>query len=382
MITTYAQNFEDVLLWRALGHVENGQYVDVGANDPSIDSVTRLFYEHGWRGINIEPMPDMYERLVEERPGDVSLRCACADVAGEVTLYEVVGTGLSTLDAAQGARLREDGMTVVERSTQIARLDDILAEHANGPIHFLKIDVEGAEQTVLAGCDLHRWRPWVLVVEATAPRSQLVTAAAWEPAVLAGGYSKAYFDGLNNYYVADEHPELLDSFHLQPNVFDDFVLPLTHGLISNAEMQAVQQVTRDLASTQALVGKLEEWGRESEEWAKTIEAQLQQSQSQRVEIQAQYDVARAENEAMRRSASWRVTLPLRAFSMGARASAHAGAPALKAVTRPVLNAGLTAVRKTLWLKSGLHKVFAAVPGVGSRLDGYAAARPGASEDDR
>jgi FkbM family methyltransferase len=380
MITTYAQNFEDVLLWRALGHVENGQYVDVGANDPSIDSVTRLFYEHGWRGINIEPMPDMYERLVEARPDDVSLRCAAGDVAGELTLFDVVGTGLSTLDAEQGARLREDGMSVVERSTEIATLNDILTEHAKGPIHFLKIDVEGAEQTVLAGCDLPRWRPWVLVIEATAPRSQRVVAGTWEPGVLAGGYSKAYFDGLNNYYVSDEHPELLDSFHIQPNVFDDFYLPLSHGRISNSEIQAVRQVAQDLATTQTLVVTLEEWGRESEEWAKTIETQLQQSQSQRVEIQAKYDVVRAKNEAMRRSASWRVTFPIRAFSLAARASAHAGAPAAKAFARPVLNAGLNAVRKTPWLKSGLHKVFRAVPVVGSRLEGYAASRPKGSED--
>ena len=37
---SYAQNFEDVMLWRALKHVEKGFYVDVGAQDPVVDSVS------------------------------------------------------------------------------------------------------------------------------------------------------------------------------------------------------------------------------------------------------------------------------------------------------------------------------------------------------
>ena len=32
-----AQNFEDVMLYRALGDVETGFYIDVGAQDPIID---------------------------------------------------------------------------------------------------------------------------------------------------------------------------------------------------------------------------------------------------------------------------------------------------------------------------------------------------------
>ena len=55
-VISYAQNFEDVMLWRALQHVGAGYYVDIGANDPVVDSVTRWFYEQGWSGLNIEPV--------------------------------------------------------------------------------------------------------------------------------------------------------------------------------------------------------------------------------------------------------------------------------------------------------------------------------------
>ena len=51
---SYAQNMEDVMLHRALREVKQGFYVDVGANSPDLQSVTKAFYQAGWRGINIE----------------------------------------------------------------------------------------------------------------------------------------------------------------------------------------------------------------------------------------------------------------------------------------------------------------------------------------
>ena len=62
---SYAQNYEDVMLWRALQHVENGFYVDVGANDPTVDSVTKAFYDRGWRGLNIEPVQLYYKKPLQ-----------------------------------------------------------------------------------------------------------------------------------------------------------------------------------------------------------------------------------------------------------------------------------------------------------------------------
>lgn len=52
MFISYAQNFEDVMLWRALKHVKNGLYIDIGAHDPVICSVSLAFYERGWRGVH------------------------------------------------------------------------------------------------------------------------------------------------------------------------------------------------------------------------------------------------------------------------------------------------------------------------------------------
>src|SRR5882757_3480632 len=102
-LISYAQNFEDVMLWRALGSVEAGFWIDVGAAHPSEYSVTRAFYDRGWHGVNIEPEPDYAAALVVGRPRDVNLPVAIGAEAGRTTLHRIKGTGLSTFDQAIAA---------------------------------------------------------------------------------------------------------------------------------------------------------------------------------------------------------------------------------------------------------------------------------------
>ena len=48
MMISYAQNFEDVILQRVFHACDQGRYVDIGGYDPTIDSVTKHFYDRGW----------------------------------------------------------------------------------------------------------------------------------------------------------------------------------------------------------------------------------------------------------------------------------------------------------------------------------------------
>ena len=70
---SYSQYYEDIILFFIFYNVENGFYIDVGANDPNIISVTKAFYLRGWNGINIEPLPHKYKLLLNERKRDINL---------------------------------------------------------------------------------------------------------------------------------------------------------------------------------------------------------------------------------------------------------------------------------------------------------------------
>jgi FkbM family methyltransferase len=220
---SYAQNAEDVLLHRALQGVSQGTYVDVGANDPSGDSVTRAFYDRGWRGINIEPVTSLYEALVKQRPDDVNIQAAAGAVEANKTFYEFAGTGLSTLDASIADRHRSQGFKVNETHVRVRTLHSILADTPLPDIHFLKIDVEGWEREVLQGINLSETRPWIVLIEATEPNTEVPSYLEWEPLLLEHGYSFVFFDGLNRYYLARERAALKQAFSRPVNSADLFI---------------------------------------------------------------------------------------------------------------------------------------------------------------
>ena len=176
-LVAYGGNAEDVVLMRAFAGRRGGFFVDVGAGNPVRGSLTKNLVERlGWRGINIEPLPERYELLRDARPGDVTLRLAISDRSGTASFFRIVpgpgktgGGGLSTLDRDVLAVHVADGWRYEEIQVQTVPLQTVLSEHAEPGFDLLKVDVEGAEAAVLASADLAWWRPRAIVVEATFP---------------------------------------------------------------------------------------------------------------------------------------------------------------------------------------------------------------------
>jgi FkbM family methyltransferase len=253
--TSYAQNFEDVMLWRAVGHVPAGTYVDVGAQHPEIDSVSKAFYERGWRGTHIEPVAEFADLLRRDRPDETVLQVALGAAEGTLALNVIANTGLSTaVDAHAQRHHDEQGMQAWRIEVPVLTLKSALQSLAGKEVHWLKIDVEGYEEQVLRGWDSAVLRPWVMVVEATVPGSPTIDCAAWDPILVAADYRFVYFDGLNRFYIAAEHAELAPAFSCPPNVFDDVELS---GRASSALCRGVAEKYRaELAALSADMGIL------------------------------------------------------------------------------------------------------------------------------
>jgi FkbM family methyltransferase len=249
---SYAQNFEDVMLHRALGHVTEGRYLDIGAGEPDADSVTLAFYKANWCGINVEPLSGPFSRLMKQRPLDINLNVAVGSAIAEAVLY-VVGpeSGLSTLDPQFAEQYASEGWPIEERRVPITTLAELCSSYVQGDIHFLKIDAEGAEQDILRGADFSRWRPWIILVEATLPNSQIPNYQVWEPLLINNGYEFCYFDGLNRFYLSEEKASSLrTAFAVPPNVSDNFVLARVMSSPVN-EVDASQQRLLHAASERA-----------------------------------------------------------------------------------------------------------------------------------
>ncbi|RUL89062.1 FkbM family methyltransferase [Tautonia sociabilis] len=202
---SYAQYGEDILLHRLFPGVVDGFYVDIGANHPTLHSVTRHFYDRGWSGVNVEPVAQVFDRLAAERVRDVNLPIAVSDREGTMTLVEPIESlGMATLNVDFAIGLRADGYSCVERPVTVVTLAHLCERYVGDrTIDFLKIDAEGHEAAVIRGGDWKRWRPRAVVVEAT------VIPEAWEPVLLASNYRFAAFDGVNRYYLREEDAALL-----------------------------------------------------------------------------------------------------------------------------------------------------------------------------
>lgn len=350
---SYAQNGEDVVLHRALGHVGEGRYIEVGANDPVVDSISQSFYQRGWRGILVEPVPRLAESLRAQRVGDVVVQAAVsAEPSGSITLHEIAGTGLSSTVDEVGEAHRGTGWAVEDIEVPAVRLDSVVEEAgwSDGPIHFVMIDVEGAERDVLDTFDLRRWRPWVLVIEATEPKSTTPSHDQWEQIVLDAGYRFCLFDGLSRFYVSDEkYDELHTALGYPACAHDEYVTQRTVELQQSTDEahQATQQAlthAHDLqqqldTSRQDLAAARGEFeARISALEGEIVDARAEESQAlasalrwrhRAVEAWANASVgSRAEHEelvflrehahslftelnATHKTLSWRVTAPLR-----------------------------------------------------------------------
>jgi len=214
--TYYSQFYEDYILGYVFKGHDHGFYVDVGANDPDDSSVTKYFYLAGWRGINIEPIPELVEKLNKSRPEDTNKGVAISDRPGELPFYKggSKASGLSTLSPKIAASHRARGYEFTKIMIPVTTLNAVLDEHAKdkSEITFLNVDVEGFEKQVLSGIDFKRYHPRVIMAESTAPLTEVATHQKWESILIDNGYIFAMDDGLNRYYVHKSDESLLSKF--------------------------------------------------------------------------------------------------------------------------------------------------------------------------
>lgn len=221
MQLSYAQNLEDYHLDLVFGDQPTGTYVDVGGGHPVADNVSFWFYLKGWRGLIVEPQESLAAIYSGVRPRDHVASCLAGRAEGEAEFHVVEklhGFSTTVRENAAGANQFGAGFTTIRKP--VRTLASLCAEAGLTRIDFLKIDVEGAEAETLAGMDFKRWRPRVVAVEAIAPGSMQESWQDWEPLLIAAGYTFAFFDRLNRFYVANEEQALAQRFPREPAPWD------------------------------------------------------------------------------------------------------------------------------------------------------------------
>ena len=275
---SYSAGAEDAVLWRALRHVAAGTYVDVGATDADRGSVTRAFYDRGWRGTNLAATVEAAARLSAARPLDRTLPCSAG-----MSLAGLCGPG---------------------------------------PVHFLRIAPEQPAGPVLAG--LGALRPWVVLAGAAG-------LAGWEPALLAAGYRFTWAEGVNRFYLAAGQAGLADAFRIPAEDVQFAHHPdaalrerLDEALLDVREArERVEQLVLRAARESAAQARADAPNRSAHrivadggipafrQAIAAVQAERDHLSRHLAHVEADRAAARALLEATYGSTSWRVTAPIR-----------------------------------------------------------------------
>ncbi|WP_084227293.1 FkbM family methyltransferase [Nostoc sp. KVJ20] len=247
---SYAQNLEDVLLNRVFKDKIKGFYIDAGALHPTVDSVTKAFYDIGWSGINIEPIKEFYNLFEQERSRDINLNIALSNSEGNLEFFQVVGQpGNSTLNKEIAYKIaQEKGLELSRNTVSVKTLAEVCKEYVDQKIDFLKIDVEGAEEEVILGGNWDIFRPTILVIETTLPGTNIRYENNIPIFLMGKGYQQVFFDGINDYYISEESGDLAKFFSFPVNVLDNYI---NYRLLEKQRADRIIQVSsQDNINTQ------------------------------------------------------------------------------------------------------------------------------------
>jgi FkbM family methyltransferase len=169
VMTYYSQHRQDEYLFKNFFYdTYDGVFVDVGAHD-GVDLNNTLFFENtlNWKGISIEPIPSVFEKLKVNRPKSITLNYAISDVESDETPF-LVGIGytemlsglLKSYDPRHLHRMEHENQLHGSKkeiiSVKTKRLDTIFDEYNVTHIHYLSVDTEGAELDTIKSIDFNK----------------------------------------------------------------------------------------------------------------------------------------------------------------------------------------------------------------------------------
>lgn len=171
-LRSYSQHGEDLFIWNIFHslNMKIFSYIDLGAHHPNIISNTKLFYDRGCRGINIEPNPILFGAFAENRPHDINVNCGVSTEEGELSFYIYDDISpCNTFSYDESLRLRDCDKRFGENREimlPVKSLDQLIQEYAKGKYpDFINCDIEGFDFAVLAHADFEDSSPLVICVE-------------------------------------------------------------------------------------------------------------------------------------------------------------------------------------------------------------------------
>ena len=194
---SYSNHLEDLILNYFFHNVNLGFYIDIGNFSPNEKSTTKHFYLKGWTGINIKPLNEEYNELINKRPKDIN-----------INYY--LGGKFKTKFYFQEFN---------ETNNTYHQISDILNDYIpkNRMINFCKIDMKKDVRKVLLGYDFENYRPKIFCIENNSNKSAIFDS--FEYILNKNDYKFVYQYEIDRYYIDNKEKNLKE----QVDYIDDII---------------------------------------------------------------------------------------------------------------------------------------------------------------
>lgn len=169
-IKSYSQEGEDMILKRYYENYKNGFYVDIGAHHPNRFSNTKLLYQNGWNGINVDAMPGSMKLFNRFRKRDINIELGISEKPGFLNYYIFNESALNGF--SEDLSNYRDNQNDIYKIKEIKKINIITLEMLfdkylppNQIIDLLSIDVEGLDLEVLKSNNWTKYKPNLILVE-------------------------------------------------------------------------------------------------------------------------------------------------------------------------------------------------------------------------
>ena len=169
---SYSQFGEDLLLQGFLGEKWSwnykGFYIDIGAHHPTRLSNTKIYYDVGWRGINVDASCEAIKAFRRARRRDVNVNVGIGKEAGTLDYYRMSLSPMNTFSKEFADQAIDGGVKLLEVvKVPVITMKDLLDRHLppGQSIDFLSIDCEGLDLEILESNDWGRYRPEFILIE-------------------------------------------------------------------------------------------------------------------------------------------------------------------------------------------------------------------------
>jgi len=191
----YSQNGEEPVI---LAHFQGrrGTFLDIGAYTGVELSNTRALAELGWKGVMVEPSPDVFKRLQSNYEGFSNVylyNLAIASFNGSIEFFDNPNAIATTIE---GETKRWAGEQFNKIVVPCQRIDTFLEGLLYKTFDFVSIDIEGGDLDLIKQIDFNKLKTNMVCVEWNSRDQEL-----YNNVMLPQGYHLAYVSGENLVYA-------------------------------------------------------------------------------------------------------------------------------------------------------------------------------------